>query len=127
MKNLMLHILLLISFTVFSQERVENPLIQKTELDLLGYWEKLPGNHVEKKYYVEEQNGQLFLNIGEFQKGGLEFKVSDKILIEIVQEKTIKLKNFILENNGISELILLDSEKLILKNGSELLEFKKLK
>ena len=95
-------------------------------MELLGYWVKSPENQDKKKYYIEEKNGQLFLNIGEFQKGGLEFTVSDKILIEVIGEKTLILKNFILENDGISELVLLDTEKLILKNGNELFEFKKL-
>ncbi|WP_299436491.1 hypothetical protein [uncultured Maribacter sp.] len=127
MKNLILHICLLFSMFTFSQKIVENELVRKTEKDLLGYWEKLSEKQDGKKYYVEKQNGQLFLSIGKFQKGGLEFKVSDKILIKVVGENDIKLKNFILENDGISELIYLDLKKLIIENGGVQFEFIKLK
>ncbi|NHF61630.1 hypothetical protein FK220_019955 [Flavobacteriaceae bacterium TP-CH-4] len=127
MKNLILNICLLFSILTFSQERAENELVGKTETDLLGYWEKLSEKQEEKKYYVEIQNGQLFLSTGKFEEGGLDFKVSDKILIEIIGENNIILKNFILENDGISKLILLDSKKLVLENGGEQFEFIKLK
>ena len=127
MKNIVLHICLLFSILTFSQERDKSKLILKTETDLLGYWEKVSEKEERKKYYVEIQNGQLFLSTGKFDKGGLEFKVSMKILIEVVGENNITLKNFILENDWISKLIHLDSKKLVLQNGGEQFEFIKLK
>lgn len=127
MKSLYLSIFLLITMTTFSQKANNAQEIVEIEMNLLGYWESSLENQDEMKYCVEKQNGQLFLNIGKFQKGGLEFIVKDKILMEIIDGKTILLINFVLQNEGVSELQFLDSEKLILKNGHNSFEFKKLK
>ncbi|NAY93436.1 hypothetical protein GTQ34_16110 [Muricauda sp. JGD-17] len=127
MKNLILHICVLFSIAAFSQEKSADEITKQVKIDLIGYWEKSPAGQDGEKYLVQKQDDLLYLNIGKFQNGKLEFVVSDKIRLEVVQGKTIKLKNFHLENNGISELIFLDSTKLILKNGNTLSEYKKFK
>lgn len=126
MKYFVLHICLWFAAVTFSQESAKDKSIRQIEMNLVGYWEKTSEDQNGNKYFIEEVNGQLYLNIGKFQRGGLEFNVLDKIFMEIVVGQTIKLKNFILENGGISELIFLDSKKLILKNGGELFEFKRM-
>ena len=126
MKKIIFILILITSLQSKSQVGTDYRTIESMENSMLGLWTKADNTERGIQYLIEKTDKEFYLSTGIVQKGGLEFRVKDKIRLEIIwKRKKVLIKNFPLKHKKKSKLIYLDSNRLTIRNGKNTTNYNK--